>query len=67
MTVVLTRPPPVAKRIFLTGDRLNGYQILIKDNRAMDVIRTMDAPSYPAGNAIVRALRQLEKERGTIY
>jgi hypothetical protein len=67
MPAVSVRPAPVAKRIYLTGTKFEGYSILIKDNLAGDVIRTIDAPSYPAGNAMVRALRQLDTERGTIY
>lgn len=67
MSIPLPRPVPVAKRIYLTGCKPAGYTILIKDNRAQDVIREIDAPSYMAGNAMVRALRQLDRDRGSIY
>ncbi len=48
---------PVAKRIYLTGSKLAGFTVLIKDNAAAVVIWTMPAPTVKAGNAIVRALR----------
>lgn len=61
---------PVAKRIYLTGQSLKwgrGYQVHVRDNQAQDVISTIGVPSYRAGNAIVRALRQLDTEKGTIW
>ncbi len=58
---------PIAKRVYLTGNRLSGYRIVVKDNAAEREIYLMDAPSYSAGNAMVRALRELEAARGTIF
>lgn len=58
---------PVRKRIFLTGTKGHGYRVLIKDNIADVTIDTIEAPSYPAGRAIVKALRDLDQQRGTIW
>lgn len=58
---------PAYKRIHLTGWKPDGYTVVIKDNEtASTIVHRMPAPSYRAGNAIVRALRNLEKERGSI-
>ena len=66
----MAAPPkraPVEKRIFLTGQKPGGYTVLVKDNTATTVINEIEAPSYPAGNAIVRALRELDRARGSIF
>lgn len=64
---VARRRAPVKKRIYLTGQKPAGYEVLVKDNTATETIYTIDAPSYLAGNAIVRALRELDRSRGTIF
>lgn len=61
------RKAPVQQRIYLTGHRGTGFTVLVKDNAAHTTIWTMEAPSYAAGNAMVRALRALDAERGTIF
>ncbi len=58
---------PVRKRIYLSSLGGRDYKVLIKDNAAEQVIFRIEAPSYRAGNAIVRSLRQVEMQYGTIW
>jgi hypothetical protein len=66
----LRKRAPVAKRIYLTGTRADtarGYEILIKDNMAGATIWRISAPSYRAGNAMVRTLREVDAAHGTVF
>ena len=58
---------PVQKRIYLTSLGGRDYKVLVKDKAAENVIFRIEAPSYRAGNAIVRSLRQVEMQYGTIW
>ncbi len=63
-TIPTTKPAPVAKRVYLTGLKITGFEVLVKDNRAEHVIWRMPVPTMKAGHAVVRALRAQDAAGG---